>query len=156
MSQRIFVLEKDWVESEAICAKLNHAFPDFVINRFMDLADFLIRFPSMASEARIIITEDRLALMEPREDYKEAKAGLERDFPEFGSEWKARHAPKALLKYLSTRQLDIPVIIYTHSNMEWIDTDLISNPQVAYLEKEVDFEPLVNLVQATLARTLSK
>ncbi len=149
--QRIVILEKSWEEAESLCEALKKAFPAFTIDQFMNFGDFLIFLSEKSAEISLIITEDRLALMEPRVNGAEWKANLRKDFPEVIENWKGSKVPETLMRHLDSKGYEIPVIFYTHSYRDWISPEALNHPRAVFLMKDVPFRPLISQADELLA-----
>lgn len=148
----LVLLEKDWMEAESIVAALTRRFPNYTIHDYRNFGDFLIGFDELytGTTPTVIITEDRLALMEARVDFDAWRKHLTETFPGvITSEWDRTCVPQALLKHFIFKGIWIPIILYTHSQRKWIDSVILANPLITHLEKEVSFQPLTALVAET-------
>lgn len=133
---RIVILEKSHVEADWLRKELQRIFPTFTITVFLHFGNFLNAFESLASETRLIIMEDRLALLEVEPNLMQTKADLEKRFPDLITNWKATDAPTAVLKLLRLKKIPIPIILHTHSFRDWADPNLMQDTLVTFTEKE--------------------
>ncbi len=149
---RIIVLEKS-EERELLCKKLREEVKGFTITPFESFGEFLEAFEGLADSIKLIIMEDRLTLVPPRQDSEEFRARLDRTFPEAVAGWKPSKAPEALLIHLNILKFKIPVVLYTHSFPDWIEKTVIEHPSVTYHNKAVKIDVLISGVKRILSHT---
>jgi hypothetical protein len=147
------LLEKDWMEAEITSECINKRFPEATLTCFDNFGDFLLEFDDVSDETTLIISEDRLALTDIREDMDDHLRMLCERFPkEAYGPWDAPGVPKRLLAHLQDKNLHIPILLYTHSDRLWIDPAVLESGQVIHLEKDVDkealFQSILQLVPA--------
>lgn len=122
---------------------LQKAFPDAEIKWHENLASFLGDI-EVRQEADLIITEDHMALVSISEDVEGECAALRKKYPEIPeSDWNRRVFLPTLMRCLERLSFSAPVLVYSHSQLEWIDEDVLKSPRVSYLEKEFEFSGLI-------------
>lgn len=145
--QHIILLEDDWMEAESAVGAIRGRFPTAHLTHFGNFGDFLLGFDAISAKTTLIISEDRLALADVREDLEGHARTLRERFPWATTDsWEAKAVPKLVLSHLLKRALRTPVLFYTHSEKEWIDSEVLKSDQVTFLQKEADMDPLLGAI----------
>lgn len=147
----IAVIEREHFERGWLSEELHKAFPkNLTIMEFRNVGDFLLALDTLP-ELKVIITEHFLPLGEPRPDHEEWLGNLSRLFPEATANWDYHEAAERLVRYMRKNGINIPVIIYTHSQFGQIDYDIRKDPKVVYCEKSVESKNILLCVHKLLS-----
>ncbi len=146
----IVVIEDDFFEREILVKNLKKTFPNFTITEFRNVGDFLLAI-SVLPSADIIITEHFLPLGETKPDFEKWIENLYILFPAVTTNWNYQEAGVRLVRHLRQNTIDIPVIIYTHSDKDWIDADVLKDPKVFYCKKCGENNKVIPVVKRLLS-----
>jgi len=146
----IVLLEKEFEEAELFVEKFQSVFDSFTVTYFEHLGDFLMGYDDLPA-IDLIITEDRLSLMAVRDDHDEWSAKLKEHLPEVVTDWKHDEAALRTLRHLRKSGLSMPMLVYTHSERDWLDAELLNDPWVTYCQKDSSWYVLLNTVRSILA-----
>ena len=144
----IVIIEKEWMEAEMMVNELHKRFPNSKITAFVMLAEFLLAYRGLPA-IDLLITEDRFSLMRPDPNSEAIHAKLLTLFPDIVNDWEAKSVER-LIRHLRKEGLTMPVIIYTHSEREWIAEAVFSLPSVEFCEKESSLRKITDLIRQTL------
>ena len=146
----IVVIENKHFEREWLVKILERAFPNSVINEFRNAGDFLL-VVGMLMAVDIIITEHHLPLCEAKPDIEEFVEKLRSSFPEAVANWNHQEAAERIVRHMKKNNINIPVVIYTHSQEEWIDPDVLQDSKVVYCEKRAEMKNILSCVRQILS-----
>jgi hypothetical protein len=146
----IIIVEHEHFEREWLVEILKKAFPASTITEFRNAGDFLLALGTLPT-IKVIITEHFLPLGEPRPDHEEWFGNLSRLFPEATANWDYHEAAERLVRYMRKIGINIPIIIYTHSQSDWIDADVRKAPKVVYCEKRGESKNILLCVHKLLS-----
>ena len=148
---RFLVIEGDHFERQFLSETLTDALPEVDIVQLKNAGEFLLLTQDRLPQIDVLITEHFLALMEVTEDHEERYAKLKANFPEVVIGWDHHEAAERIIRYMRKMGLNIPVIIYTHSERDYIDKDVLLDPRVQYCSKDLEADTLLHCIRESLS-----
>ena len=146
----IVIIEGDWMEREIQREDLRKAFPGVNLIEIKTAGDFLIALANLPAANTVVVMEHYLALGEVDVDCEEWFEKLEKAFPEATRDWTHQKAAERLVRHMRKTGVQTPVVIYTHSAIEWIEEDVLQDPRVQYCFKIAELENLIKCVRTAL------
>lgn len=100
--------------------------------------------------ADIVVMEHFLPLLEVSEDVEMRFKQLSEQFPDLTTEWAHQEGGERLLKWMRANGMNMPVIFFTHSDIENIDENLFHDENVFYCLKSNSFQDLYKTINHAL------
>jgi hypothetical protein len=135
----IVLIEDDYMEMDWALEELKKVFPKAQIITFKSVEDFLLKSSELPQEY-ILILERYLPLMQIETGEEEMDVRyeeLKRQFPWVAENWTHQEAGERLIRHIRRTNKDLPIIVYTHSDKDWIAEDVRQDPKVKYCKKRV-------------------
>lgn len=140
---KVILVEDDWAERDISLNDIRTRFPTTDVLPLMTAGEFLIEVQkgSDLGGADIVVMEQFLPLWyigESEEELVEALERLERDFPIVVREWDHRSAGERLVRWMRSIGIQVPILLYTHSDEEDIPADIHLDERVFYSKKSAE------------------
>lgn len=130
----ICIIEKEHFERKWLIEALVEAFPGVSIEYFRNVGDFLMR-PDDLPKIGVLIMEHHLPLSEPREDLEVWVKKLTNLFPETVADWHHWVGGERVVKHLRKIGNNVPIILYTHSDSNYVQ-DILKETNVHFCYKK--------------------
>lgn len=149
---RIIVVEDDYSEYDIIRNCILTHIPDPEITNFPSVEHFLMHaeLTTVLEGADVIVMEKCLPLIVDNsmseEDFGIKMNRLRARFPDVAPNWDSYEAGERVIRWLRRRHVFIPVVLYTHSEIGTVPTDILNDKGVFHCKKTTNDRELSGMI----------
>lgn len=152
---KILVVEDDWGERDMVLNNIRTGLPRADVSAIMNAGELLlmVQEDSDLGGVCVVVMEHHLPLWtigNSEEELDSALNRLQRDFPDVVKDWDGQQAGERLVRWMRSIGVQVPVIIYTHSDESRIAEDVRALPNVSYCVKGLEAEPLIDAINVAM------